>query len=178
MSDALGVFDSLRDYLFRYYDTPFSVRDERVQEERRALLDQDAVTWREPWLEVLRDYALNDETLSRSALRAAARTRDLADVRARGLIPPRSSALPAPAEALKAVIGGKNMVITAGTGSGKTEAFLLPVVNALLASPRAWQPLDGTARNRWWRGTARVRRRSAKAKTGVARPCGALSSTR
>ena len=72
MADALAVFDTLRDYLFRYYDTPFSVRDERVQSERRALLDQDEVTWREPWLEVLRDYVLRTQTL-RGVLRGRRR---------------------------------------------------------------------------------------------------------
>ena len=47
--DALGTFDLLRDFFFRYYDTPFSVLSKGVQRERRALLDRDLVSYREPW---------------------------------------------------------------------------------------------------------------------------------
>src|SRR4051812_13672657 len=59
---ALEVFDRLRDRLFRYYDTPFSIADKRVQAERRTLLDADGVTYREPWLEVIPEYRLSRNT--------------------------------------------------------------------------------------------------------------------
>ena len=39
MTDPRGTFERLRDDLFRYYDTPFRVRDDEIMEERRALLD-------------------------------------------------------------------------------------------------------------------------------------------
>ncbi|HET8892543.1 MAG TPA: DEAD/DEAH box helicase [Gaiellaceae bacterium] len=152
MADALTVFDSLRDYLFRYYDTPFSVRDAGVQLERHRLLDQDEVTWREPWLEVLRDYALTDETFEDSC-RAAGSHADLAAFARAGLIPAEIARLyEHQLAALKAVNEGKNMVVTAGTGSGKTEAFFLPVVNALLEESADWQPLTARPENRWWAG--------------------------
>ena len=57
------------------------------------------------------------------------------------------------------------MVITAGTGSGKTEAFFLPVVNALLAESERWEPLRGAARNAGGAGPARSSR-SATGETG------------
>jgi len=154
VADALAVFDSLREYLFRYYDTPFSVRDEAVQAERRRLLDQDTVTWREPWLEVLRDYALTTASFADACADAGSRP-ELAQFARAGLIPHEIERLyEHQFEALKHVNSGKNMVITAGTGSGKTEAFFLPVVNALLSESEGWEPLADRAANRWWPGAA------------------------
>ena len=39
------------------------------------------------------------------------------------------------AEAIPAVLGGRNLVVTAETGSGKTAAFLLPMLQGLLNKP-------------------------------------------
>src|SRR5438874_335114 len=38
LNDALAIFENLRDYYIRYYETPFSVRDEGVERERHDLL--------------------------------------------------------------------------------------------------------------------------------------------
>lgn len=40
-------------------------------------------------------------------------------------------------EALKKGIDGKNVVVSTGTGSGKTECFLLPILNSLMEEKRA-----------------------------------------
>ncbi len=40
-------------------------------------------------------------------------------------------------EAIRKVRGGRNIVITTGTGSGKTEAFLIPILDALLREEAA-----------------------------------------
>ena len=40
------VFDSLREGLFRYYDTPFGLRSQELETERRRILDADGVAWR------------------------------------------------------------------------------------------------------------------------------------
>jgi ATP-dependent helicase YprA (DUF1998 family) len=153
VTDALRAFDALRDYLFRYYDTPFSLRDAAVQEERRRLLDKDGVTWREPWLEVLRDYLLTEDSFETACARTGSHP-DLAGLARAGLIPPEIGRLyQHQFEALAAVNDGKNMVITAGTGSGKTEAFLLPLANSLLKESVNWQPLRQRQDNRWWPGS-------------------------
>src|SRR6476646_4984761 len=44
---------------------------------------------------------------------------------------------PIQAQAIPAVLAGRDLVATAQTGTGKTGAFLLPVLHRLAAAPRA-----------------------------------------
>src|SRR5262249_15705037 len=43
---------------------------------------------------------------------------------------------PIQAEAIPAVLGGRDLIATAPTGTGKTAAFLLPILHRLLTLPR------------------------------------------
>ena len=52
------MFERLRSEFFRYYGTPYRLKSMEVEAERRALLDCEGATWREPWIEPLTDYAL------------------------------------------------------------------------------------------------------------------------
>ena len=40
-------------------------------------------------------------------------------------------------QAIRKAVSGRNLVIASGTGSGKTEAFLFPILNALLQEVEA-----------------------------------------
>ena len=149
MPDLFAVFDSLRDYFFRYYDTPFALRDEALQRERRDLLDRDGVSWREPWIEVLRDYESAAGTV-REAVNHQGTDPDLAEFAAAGLLAGIPRLYRHQSEALEAAVGGSDVVITAGTGSGKTEAMFLPIISSLLADSRTWAPSGRPAPTRWY----------------------------
>ena len=45
---------------------------------------------------------------------------------------------------------GRNAVVTAGTGSGKTEAFLLPILAGLLEESGDWPAVQEEELPRWW----------------------------
>lgn len=153
MADLLSLFDKLRDNFFRYYDTPFGLAETALERERKDLLDRDGVTWREPWVEVLRDYKSSEETLEEFCERIGAPP-ELAPFARAGLLPVDEipSLYMHQEEALEAAVDGNSFVITAGTGSGKTEAFLLPVISSLLKESAGW---TGSSRSgdRWWSGT-------------------------
>ncbi|MER6936443.1 DEAD/DEAH box helicase [Nocardioides sp. NPDC127514] len=148
--DVIGTFNRLRQAYFRYYDTPFGLEDRRLQDERRDLLDIDKGTYRLPLVELRPEYAAAPRSLAESVAECGAPP-ELADFAACGLIPPNRPLYLHQEHALKAgMTVGTNMIVTAGTGSGKTESFLLPVLGSLLEESKSWT--GGPAGfDPWWR---------------------------
>jgi hypothetical protein len=154
MRDLDSVFTSLREGLFRYYDTPFALASEELQTERRVLLDCDGASWRYPFVEPIRDYARADGTIADACAASGAST-ELAELVRQGLFPPEVESLYVHQQAmLRSAIDGRNAVVTAGTGSGKTEAFLLPILNGFLQESQSWPAVQLPEQPRWWQAGA------------------------
>lgn len=147
--DAIGTFDRLREAFFSYYDTPFGLSSESLQRERRELLDRDGGIYRHPLLELRPEYVTVGHDMAASAFAAGA-PEELAGFVAAGLIPPGRELYRHQEAALRlGQSSGRNLVITAGTGSGKTESFLLPLLSRLVAESRSWTG-SGTLPGAWW----------------------------
>ena len=138
----------------KYYDAAFWLRDEGMLRERRALLERPGVIAQDVILETVLPYparenayaACKDAGLSESTSSSLSRVvfgddYFLRQHQAEALL----TAL-APANADK-----RNVVVTSGTGSGKTESFLLPLIARLLESAPAKDP--GWKLNDWWNST-------------------------
>jgi ATP-dependent helicase YprA (DUF1998 family) len=148
--DVSGTFERLREAYFRYYDTPFRLADHRLLSERDALFDRDNGVYRLPLVELRPEYQTSPRDLFASAAACAAPP-ELAEFASRGLIPPNRPLYLHQEDALRAgLTSGRNMIITAGTGSGKTESFLLPVLASLLEESRSWVGAPAPLRP-WWR---------------------------
>jgi DEAD/DEAH box helicase domain-containing protein len=155
--DPVGAFEDIRDSLILYTKTAFGTRFGGIERDRETLLRADGVMHREPWIELrptfatakaIRELTIKDlPTLSEEELN------DFISLSRCGLVgdfPLYSHQL----EMLQLAISGRNAVITAGTGSGKTEAFLLPLFAYLARESRKW-PKPGTAPRRdWWNSPA------------------------
>jgi ATP-dependent helicase YprA (DUF1998 family) len=142
------LFNRIREDLFRYYNTPFGLQDAELQAERERLLDADGVAWRQPWLEPIPEYAVENEPLQETVARVGLGA-ELATVARMGLFP-YPSLLKHQAEALEAYAEGRNLVLTAGTGSGKTEAMFLPLLSYLLSESKSWRAGAPDLGQRWW----------------------------
>lgn len=68
-------------------------------------------------------------------------------------------------DSLRYALNGRDVVVTGGTGSGKTEAFWLPVLTELVRESRTWQPGAATP-SAWWRGGSGRFRPARKDETG------------
>ena len=155
MNDPIGIHKNLRDLYVRYYETPFAVRDAGVERERHALLLEEGSISREPWLEPIPPYSTTGRTLAESVEKARA-PQELTGLLVSGLIPPGRQLYTHQEEALEAAEQGKHVVITAGTGSGKTESFLLPLFARLLREANGdttrWEQNIQTGGHEWWKG--------------------------
>lgn len=151
LAQPLSVYRQVREAYLRYYDTAFWLRDPSLRAERRALLEAADAIFTDPLIEPVLPY---DSTESIAEVCSSVGLKRLvAD--ALGLMLFGSDGdfrLRAhQARALTVSLGAehtRNVIITSGTGSGKTESFMLPVFARLLAEAETWgsQP----AMHRWW----------------------------
>ena len=102
-------------------------------------------------------YPLSDYTLAQAAAQLGPDYAGLAPLGA-GLLPPTMRLYEHQWNALEAVIAGKkDLVVTTGTGSGKTECFLLPLVASLARESLRWGHCGNAAdRFRWRKDGERV----------------------
>ncbi len=142
------MFHKLRDEFVRYYDTPFRLRSTNLMRERRDLIDRAGSSWQEPWIEVLREYAQTGMGVDQ-AIASTGASHELAEFVKCGLFT-FDDLFEHQRRALESAEQGKNVVVSAGTGSGKTESFLLPLISALIKESSGWG-LANQPKVRWWR---------------------------
>jgi DEAD/DEAH box helicase domain-containing protein len=164
MTNPLTMFESLRDTYLRYLDSPFDLRYPDLVAERRQLLDVDGRLYRHPLIEPVPAYQFSGNTFPQAVQSLLAPTWPQADITglstfvSQGLFPPtlpngsRRELYTHQREVFDhSVIRGRDVIVTTGTGSGKTECFLLPVVAALIRESRSWQaPGAPPPQPDWW----------------------------
>jgi DEAD/DEAH box helicase domain-containing protein len=178
MQDPVGAFYTIRDNFIRYVRTAFCIRNETLDNERKQILEdpKSNALYQIPWIEPIPRYqstATNFGNLSLSELIQEAHRLKLRlpeafnntafqkfkDLVSRGLFPADRQLYQHQLEMMVRAICGESVVITAGTGSGKTESFLLPIFARLVlesAHNRNWaQSVDETRpmcgkRDTWW----------------------------
>jgi ATP-dependent helicase YprA (DUF1998 family) len=136
----------LEDAYRRFYDSAYALADPLLAAERRERLRTGSLST-EALLEPLPGYPSSGRTFP-TAAQELALGEDVAT-----FVAPLMQGFELHEHqwtALKSAIAGRNPVITAGTGSGKTEAFLLPLLSALIQESRAWQGNGGRSAP-WWR---------------------------
>ena len=166
--NPLQLFDSLREMYLRYLDSPFDIRYDDLIAERRQVLDRDGRLYRRPLIEPVPAYRLSGETFSQAAhalLAGSWADSDISDAVAlvsRGLFPRDRVLYQHQRDVLeRVVVRRQDAVVTTGTGSGKTECFLLPIVAELARESSTW-PAVGPRNSEWdwwnrfgWRGSQR-----------------------
>lgn len=157
MKDPIGSFETIKENFIRYVKTAFGTKFDSVEKERYDLLNYDKVLYRKPWIEPLPDYVssgkkINDltaEDLGNALNEIEAKTfKGLVNTGLVGDFSLHSHQ----AEMLKQALLGNNCIITSGTGSGKTESFLLPLFAQLSKELIGWKPpiKKQINVNSWW----------------------------
>src|SRR5436305_125532 len=130
MLDPLHASRRIRDEYRRYLSSTFPLRRAELRDQFEAQLDREFPLSKGPILQASAPYVtaasveqLVDEGVLAPGLR---RIRDDAFPLSRPLYVHQERAI------RKAVLDRRNLLVATGTGSGKTECFLLPVINQLL----------------------------------------------
>lgn len=156
MRDPIGAFERLRESLILYVKTAFGTQFPGLERERERLLRRDGAICREPWIEPLPKYELSGKTVADLAVndlpnldpQVIAEFKEFAACGLVGDYELRRHQL----EMLRKSVSGENCVVTAGTGSGKTESFLLPLFAYLVAESASWESPRSTSAHweDWW----------------------------
>jgi DEAD/DEAH box helicase domain-containing protein len=152
LDNPFRVFDQIRQTFLRYLDSPFRLRYEALLEERRSLLNRDRQLFREPLIEPVAPYQSSGLTIAGACDRLGV-SQDVADFIASGLFAGDRELYEHQVQAWELSRRGRAVVVTSGTGSGKTEAYLIPIFASLVEeSRRGWgTPQPPPANHLWWR---------------------------
>ena len=155
MSDPnpFSVYRNIQDGFIRYFNTAFWLRDESLIRERDDLLRRPGVVFNDVYLETQSAYEAGRSIAD--VLSSRGLSNEIADQLGEMLFESdgqfRLYSHQAAALSTSLSPNGsdkRNVVVTSGTGSGKTECFLLPIFARLLQERSRW----GTPPeiDRWW----------------------------
>lgn len=132
-AEATGVHEttkSLADSLRQYIEAQYHIRDEGLVKERKALLQTNATVAQVPYVEATAVYKVGTPYSSLPIPQVASDTLTELSKMGLGLYP-----LPYEhqSQALVSFLGTESadLVIATGTGSGKTESFLMPIIGKI-----------------------------------------------
>ena len=167
MSDPLGEFEHSINDVLMYLDTAFATRWREVNDERNMLLKSTEELHQVPFIELLPNFLSSGYRPSDLADCLGSEIRDevkasFVEAMCTGLLQgihrnDGATLYQHQTSILSESLEGKHCVITSPTGSGKTEAFLMPVLFHLIrelfdAGQIGPAPAYPPHRNDWWRG--------------------------
>lgn len=173
MISPLSITERLLDTYVRYLNTPFRLRHPALQQERELLLRGRGTVYQPPVIEVSPRYKTDRSIFE--AVSELGLPPEIADLVRNGLFQGEDRLLythqyqSLRLSWLPRSQGGKHVVVTSGTGSGKTECFLIPMLVRLGAEALAWGPVE-EAKDPWWRKGSSSRFQSRREHEAKGRP--------
>ena len=124
--DPIKAITNPREDFIRYLLTAYPLRDRNLREKLKEKLEEPGIVWQHPYLEGSQPY------------QSAGSVTDLVE---QSILDDRMKELSVPSDrhlyehqqrAIQSVNNGENIIVATGTGSGKTECFLIPMLDMLL----------------------------------------------
>lgn len=157
MHDPINAFNTIRDNFLLYIKTAFGTQFPEIERERERLLRQPGAFHQEPWIEPMPSYQKSGKTINNLDISNVpgldeTALQDFKQLASCGLVG-NYELYSHQIQMLRQALEGQNAVVTAGTGSGKTESFLLPLFAYLAKESRTWNAPnpDLPHLNDWWK---------------------------
>ena len=152
MYDLVGAYERIHRVYRMYIESAFPLRYDVLSEERQALLSSQQVLAQAPVLETTPVYQSSGLNLAAASTQLPPDYRDLHKL-ACELMPPDQQLYNHQWRSLyQAIVHRRDIVVTTGTGSGKTECFLLPLLAELARESQEWPRCPAPPADRyWWR---------------------------
>lgn len=132
-------------------DTVVELRDRQLQEERADLITARGATIAEPYLELILPYQPSHQSLT--DVEKTVGIAGLEGFLKAGLLKDVPNLYAHQVDATLGSLQGRHVIVASGTGSGKTESFLMPIVSRMLRESAQWSKPKG-AQPDWWRRSA------------------------
>ncbi|TKH04819.1 DEAD/DEAH box helicase [Peribacillus simplex] len=160
MNSPIEAFEEIKQNFTKYIKTAFGTRFPSLEKEREELLLNPGVLAQDPWIEPLPRYkSSNKKIRNLTNLDLPNFTPEEIDIFKNlvqcGLFNPEIPLYTHQARMLTEALSSKHCVITSGTGSGKTESFLLPLFAYLSKEAKSWNaatPKEPHVDD-WWNNT-------------------------
>lgn len=141
MINPIKIGRTLKDVYLTYLDTGIPLREKCYFDERRKLYEEDGVIMQSPIIEIVNKYD-GVETIT-DCCKKNDLSSDISDFLNTGLLHNSKGEEIKIYEHqkdafLSVVKEKKNMIVTTGTGSGKTECFMIPVISNLVEESKSW----------------------------------------
>lgn len=172
MHDPIAVFDSIKNSIISYVESAFGTCSPTFEAERRRLLQEPGNVFQEPWIEPLPEYQaeggvdeLTLENLPGFDESGMAALKALLKV---GLFRKGFPLYTHQLRMLRKSLSGKHAIVVTGTGSGKTESFLLPLLATIAKEAARWQPAQDAPQPAVWPWSySRRKKRNESRQPGV-----------
>jgi len=148
MINPVSIGRTLKEIYLTYLDTSIPLREKYYTDERRELYQKTGVIMQAPIIELVNKYE-GAVTLT-DLCKANALSNDISTFINKGLLKSVDNQeikiYKHQKKAFESVVKEKkNLVVTTGTGSGKTECFIMPVITNLIEESKSWpQPEERT----------------------------------
>ena len=152
MHDLVGAYERMNKIYQWYIESAFPLRYEALSEERKKLLTREGILSQPPILETIPVYPSSGMSLLDVCQREEMQNgyENLYHF-AKALFPDDRKLYRHQWNSLISVLGGSDIVVTTGTGSGKTECFLLPLLAELSKELSSWPDCPKSPPDhKWW----------------------------
>ena len=119
--------EKIVDFYRGYLTTTFSTNNEKYNRQLQDALSQEKAIADGPYISMTDPYEKGNNLVS--LVEEGIVSSDILEMKS---FHPQRALYRHQEEAVRKASNGKNLIVTTGTGSGKTESFLIPLINYLL----------------------------------------------